>query len=160
MTAYGLIFVPLRFPIGDCVSFYTVFHSVAFSLQWLLSWLLTTGSVVLVHRAQLLWGMWDLPGPGTQAVSPALAGRFLTQWAPREAPGNCVSWRAHCSAVYQVCVCLLSCFSRVRLSETPPTCSPGSSAHGISQAGILEGAAMPFLQGIFPTQGLKPCLSG
>ena len=54
MTAYGLIFVPLRFPIEDCVSFYTVFHSVAFSLQWLLSWLLSTGSVVLVHGAQLL----------------------------------------------------------------------------------------------------------
>ena len=22
--------------------------------------------------------MWDLPGPGTEAVSPALAGRFFT----------------------------------------------------------------------------------
>ena len=29
-------------------------------------------------RAQLLCGMWDLPGPGLKPVSPALAGRFLT----------------------------------------------------------------------------------
>ena len=29
-------------------------------------------------RAQLLHGMWDLPGPGIEPVSPALAGRFLT----------------------------------------------------------------------------------
>ncbi|CAI9180083.1 unnamed protein product [Rangifer tarandus platyrhynchus] len=35
-------------------------------------------------------------------------------------------------------------------------CSPGLSANGISQAGILEGAAMRFLQGIFPTPGIQP----
>ena len=36
-------------------------------------------------QAQQLWrtgsvapGMWDLPGPGVEPVSPALAGRFLT----------------------------------------------------------------------------------
>ena len=29
-------------------------------------------------RAQLLCGMWDLPGPGLKPVSPALAGRFST----------------------------------------------------------------------------------
>ena len=28
--------------------------------------------------AQLLRGMWDLPGPGLEPVSPTLAGRFLT----------------------------------------------------------------------------------
>ena len=33
-------------------------------------------------RAQLLCGMWDLPGPGIEAVSPALAGRFLTTAPP------------------------------------------------------------------------------
>ena len=35
-------------------------------------------------RAQLLRGMWDLPGPGLEPMSPALAGGFLTT-AP---PGN------------------------------------------------------------------------
>ena len=33
-------------------------------------------------RAQLLRGMWDLPRPGLEPVSPALAGRFSTTAAP------------------------------------------------------------------------------
>ena len=33
-------------------------------------------------RAQLLRGMWDLPRPGLEPVSPALAGRFLTTVPP------------------------------------------------------------------------------
>ena len=33
-------------------------------------------------QAQLLRGMWDLPGPGLEPVSPALAGRFLTTAPP------------------------------------------------------------------------------
>ena len=33
-------------------------------------------------RAQLLHGMWDLPRPGLEPVSPALAGRFSTTVPP------------------------------------------------------------------------------
>ena len=33
-------------------------------------------------QAQLLRGMWDLPGPGIEPVSPALAGGFLTTTPP------------------------------------------------------------------------------
>ena len=33
-------------------------------------------------RAQLLHGMWDLPGPGVEPVAPALAGGFLTTAPP------------------------------------------------------------------------------
>ena len=33
-------------------------------------------------RAQPLRGMWDLPRPGLEPVSPALAGRFLTTAPP------------------------------------------------------------------------------
>ena len=47
------------------------------------------GSWALEHRlsscgswAQLLHGMWDLPGPGLKPMSPALAGRFLTTVPP------------------------------------------------------------------------------
>ena len=47
------------------------------------------GSRALEHRlsscgtwAQLLHGMWDLPGPGLEPVSPALAGGFLTTVPP------------------------------------------------------------------------------
>ena len=54
------------------------------------------GSQALEHRlsscgtrAQLLRGMWDLPGPGLEPVSPALAGRFSTT-APPGKPGYLV----------------------------------------------------------------------
>ena len=47
------------------------------------------GSRALEHRlsscgawAQLLRGMWDLPGPGLEPESPALAGGFLTTAPP------------------------------------------------------------------------------
>ena len=33
-------------------------------------------------RASLLPGMWDLPGPGIEPMSPALAGGFLTTEPP------------------------------------------------------------------------------
>ena len=33
-------------------------------------------------RAELLCGMWDLPGPGLEPVSPALAGGFSTTVPP------------------------------------------------------------------------------
>ena len=33
-------------------------------------------------RAQLLHGMWDLPRPGLESMSPALAGRFSTTALP------------------------------------------------------------------------------
>ena len=36
-------------------------------------------------RAQLLRGMWDLPGPVLEPVSPALAGEILNHCATREA---------------------------------------------------------------------------
>ena len=37
-------------------------------------------------RAQLLRGMWDLPRPGFEPVSPALAGRFSTTAPPGKPP--------------------------------------------------------------------------
>ena len=37
-------------------------------------------------QAQLLRGMWDLPGPGIEPVSPALAGGFLTTAPPGKPP--------------------------------------------------------------------------
>ena len=46
-------------------------------------------SVVVAHglsscgaRAYLLCSVWDLPGPGLEPVSPALAGRFSTTVPP------------------------------------------------------------------------------
>ena len=47
--------------------------------------------------AQLLCGMWDLPRPGIEPVSPVLAGRFLTTAPPGKSPflefeNICVPW--------------------------------------------------------------------
>ena len=39
-------------------------------------------------RAQLLYGMWDLPRPGLEPVSPALAGRFSTTAPPGKPQTN------------------------------------------------------------------------
>ena len=47
-------------------------------------------------RAQLLRGIWDLPGPGIEPVSPALAGGFLTT-AP---PGNSLGGNFYCERKY------------------------------------------------------------
>ena len=44
-------------------------------------------------RAQLLRGMWDLPRPGLEPVSPALAGRFSTTVPPGKPPGCFLEWR-------------------------------------------------------------------
>ena len=43
-------------------------------------------------RAQLLRGMWDLPRPGLEPVSPALAGGFSTTVPPGK-PWTCFSYR-------------------------------------------------------------------
>ena len=60
-------------------------------------------------RAWLLRGMWDLPRPGLEPVSPALAGRFSTT-APLGKPCRCifdvfvgkeVISRSYSSAIFQ-----------------------------------------------------------
>ena len=84
---------------------YSSFQCMGFSLQWLLllrstgsrhtgfsscgmrlsscgSWALERKLSSCGIQAQLLRGMWDLPGPRLEPVSPALAGRFLTTAPP------------------------------------------------------------------------------
>ena len=84
---------------------YSSLRCMCFSLQWLLLLQSTgsrcEGSVVVAHRlsscgswplecrlsscgarAQLFHGMWDLPGPGLEPASPALAGGPSTTVPP------------------------------------------------------------------------------
>ena len=49
----------------------------------------SAGSVVVAHGLSCSSGMWDLPGPGLEPVSPALAGGFLTT-APSGKPQEMV----------------------------------------------------------------------
>ena len=71
---------------------YSLLQCVGFSLRWLLrstgskhtgfsscgSWALERRLSSCGAQTQLLHGMWDLPGPGLEPLSPALADRFLT----------------------------------------------------------------------------------
>ena len=69
------------------------------------------GSRALEHRlsscgawASLLHGTWDLPGPGIEPVSPALAGRFLTTAPPGRSQSvlasECISYDASSSPTH------------------------------------------------------------
>ena len=66
----GPLFIAVRGPLTIAASF-----AVEHRLQ--MRRLSSCGS-----RAHLLRGMWDLPGPGLEPVSPALAGRFPTTAPP------------------------------------------------------------------------------
>ena len=89
---------------------YSWLRCMGFSLRWLLllqsSGSRRAGSVAVAHglnscglqslerrlsscgaRAEFLRSMWDLPGPGFEPVSPALAGRFITTVPPGKPPG-------------------------------------------------------------------------
>ena len=77
---------------------YSSLRCVGFSLRWLLllhsmgsrsvgfsscgSWALERRLSSCGPQVYLLCGMWDLPGPGIEPVSPTLAGRFLTTVPP------------------------------------------------------------------------------
>ena len=69
---------------------YSLLQCAGFSLRWLLlSWSMGSRCSTFSScgtRAQLLRGMWDLPGPGLEPVSPALAGGFLTTAPPGKSP--------------------------------------------------------------------------
>ena len=65
-------------------------------------------------RAQLLHGMWDLPGPGLEPVSPALAGGLSTT-AP---PGKPQEWLLKMKEILQ------------SLLKTPLLSSACYSSHG------------------------------
>ena len=47
-------------------------------------------------RAQLIRGMWDLPRPGLEPVSPALAGRFSTTAPPGKPSFNSFNFAENC----------------------------------------------------------------
>ena len=46
------------------------------------SWALELGLSSWGAQASLLWGMWYLPWPGIEPMTPALAGRLLTTGTP------------------------------------------------------------------------------
>ena len=61
-------------------------------------------------RAQLLRSMWDLPGPGLEPVSPALAGGFLTTVPPGKPRKRVLKTQSFINFVIRHCYFLLSIF--------------------------------------------------
>ena len=51
-------------------------------------------------RAQLLHGMWDLPAPGLEPMSPALAGRFLTTVPPGKSQKQSIFLKIHFESIF------------------------------------------------------------
>ena len=104
--------------------------------------------------------MWGVGG-GTK---PPIEGKLLAdpqpqgRWHSRPPPGRQATaedssdgQQRGVEEVYLSCCCLTLC--------DPMDCSPpGSSVHGISQARVLGTGCHSLLQGIFPIQGLNPCL--
>ena len=81
----------------------------------------------------------DLPHPGMQPWSPALAGEFFTTTPPGK-PDNGIL----------LLLLLLSRFSRVRLCDAMDCSPPGSSVHGDSPARILQWVAISSSRGSSP----------
>ena len=64
------------------------------------------------------------------------------------------------NSIFLICEGVLSHFGRVRLCD-PMDCSPpGSSLHGILQAGALEWAAVPSCRGTEPASLVSAALTG
>ena len=57
---------------------------------------------------------------------------------------------------FNICVCMLSCFSCVWLFAILWTVALRLLCHGILQGRLLEWVSIPSSRGIFPTQGLNP----
>ena len=56
-------------------------------------------------RAQLLRGMWDLPRPGLEPVSPALAGRFSTTVPPGKPRASFLSRHDFWGSLWLIFIC-------------------------------------------------------
>ena len=92
--AYLFIYLWLSWVFVSVRGFSPVAASGGHSSSWCAGPLTIVASLVAEHRlqmrrlsscgsrAQLLRGMWDLPRPGLEPVSPALAGRFSTTAPP------------------------------------------------------------------------------
>ena len=100
-------------------------------------------------------GMWDLPRPGIELMSPALAGGFLTTGPPGKS--KCIifittlkfylfKYKIQWSEVNVAQLCLTLCDAM------------DYTVYGILLARVLEWVAYPFIQGIFPTQESKQSL--
>ena len=109
---------------------------------------------IVVHKAPPYMGFYrkeywsglpfpspgDLPGPGIESKSPALAGEFFTTDPPRK---TCVGYICRKKVKYYMLL-LLSLQSCPTLCDHTDGSPPGSPVPGILQARILEWVAISF----------------
>ena len=79
--------------------------AVAHGLNSCSSWVLERRPNSHGAQAALLHGMWDLPGPGIEPVSPALAGGFFTTETPGSPILNDFNMKGPPDIIQYVCVC-------------------------------------------------------
>ena len=93
--------------------------------------------------------------------SPHQVWCYMSTWPGcRLAFGQKLSWVFLRGCFGDKSVCRLSRFSHVPTLGNPMDCSlPGSSVHGVLHVKNTGVDCHALLQGIFPTQGLNPCLS-
>ena len=78
-------------------------------------------------RAQLLRGMWDLPGPGLEPVSPALAGRLSTTAPPGKPPPLLLMDRTTREKISKITEDLNSIIKQLDLKDIYRTIHPNKS---------------------------------
>ena len=100
--------------------------------------------------------MWDIPGPGLEPVSPALAGGFLTTGPPGKSPNK----------VLNECKCWVHAIDMVCVASLTLTCAvPPERSRGISLAAddvlLLVMGVEPFyvLDTMLSTLCVLNCLS-
>ena len=93
-------------------------------------------SVVVAHGlsscgawAQLLHGMWDLPGPGLKPVSPALAGGFLTTAPPGKPNRYIFNYKRHIYSAQKFCQVQKSVKKKRMLIISQPVAPVASFIH-------------------------------
>jgi len=99
--------------------------------------------------------MWDLPGPGIELVSPALAGRFLSTSSPGKfaitSSNNFFLPLSYSLLRFPECIVKLKLLSRVQLFEIPWTIQSTE----FSRPQYWSGWPFPS-PGDLPNPGIKP----
>ena len=75
-----------------------------------------------VTQAELVRGMWDLPGPGIEPVCPALPRQILFRWSGTPACHQVMFCEQSCLKVYSWCIRGERCTPCPPMS--PPSCTP------------------------------------
>ena len=102
------------------------------------------------------WSLWFDGGGKMWLASGHISKGELVNFADELDVGAWKKWRKSCCWLFSLSICVYSVTQSCPTLSTPWNCSPpGSSVHGIFQAGILEWVAFP-LPGDLRDLGIEP----